>query len=274
MQIGLPTDVKHVAHIGWDGPKVDSPSWRLHRNTCVDSPVAVWDVVVPDFPFSMKEFKSSNGGFQSAPLAPPIESRQDDSEIQWVSEGLVQFIFINQSPHISLLFKVIETVVVDSKRGQKPTNSAPGKDHPELPKTSRRNHSSNDQNNSNHDSSPKKKDSSSKSRPRRSKEQLSSSEGGSKAAGQQQEAGSASPGPNLPDAPKKTRRKKSKESINKEHGSTRIRSKANTSSSKGTHKSDPTTGSESDSVSQASSSHLSSAIDDEESESIRGNSKE
>ncbi|KAL0370390.1 UNVERIFIED_CONTAM: CRIB domain-containing protein RIC6 [Sesamum angustifolium] len=225
MQIGLPTDVKHVAHIGWDGPKVDSPSW-------------------------MKEFKSSNGGFQSAPLAPPVESRQDDSEIQWVSE--------------------------DSKRGQKPTNSAPGKDQPELPKTSRRNHSSNDQNSSNHDSSPKKKDSASKSRPRRSKEQLSSSEGGSKAGGQQQEAGSASPGPNLPDAPKKTRRKKSKESINKEHGSTRIRSKA--SSSKGSHKSDPTTGSESDSVTQPSSSQLSSAqstVDDEESEtSTRGNPKE
>ncbi|KAL6527704.1 CRIB domain-containing protein ric7 [Orobanche minor] len=27
MQIGHPTDVKHVAHIGWDGPTVDSPSW-------------------------------------------------------------------------------------------------------------------------------------------------------------------------------------------------------------------------------------------------------
>ncbi|XP_043804887.1 CRIB domain-containing protein RIC6 [Manihot esculenta] len=27
MQIGLPTDVKHVAHIGWDGPAVNSPSW-------------------------------------------------------------------------------------------------------------------------------------------------------------------------------------------------------------------------------------------------------
>lgn len=26
-QIGLPTDVKHVAHIGWDGPSVDSPNW-------------------------------------------------------------------------------------------------------------------------------------------------------------------------------------------------------------------------------------------------------
>ncbi|KAJ9700734.1 hypothetical protein PVL29_006180 [Vitis rotundifolia] len=27
MQIGLPTDVKHVAHIGWDGPSVSTPSW-------------------------------------------------------------------------------------------------------------------------------------------------------------------------------------------------------------------------------------------------------
>ncbi|KAL5702345.1 hypothetical protein ACHQM5_027574 [Ranunculus cassubicifolius] len=27
MQIGNPTDVKHVAHIGWDGPSVNSPSW-------------------------------------------------------------------------------------------------------------------------------------------------------------------------------------------------------------------------------------------------------
>ncbi|XP_021752710.1 CRIB domain-containing protein RIC5-like [Chenopodium quinoa] len=27
MQIGFPTDVKHVAHIGWDGPTANSPSW-------------------------------------------------------------------------------------------------------------------------------------------------------------------------------------------------------------------------------------------------------
>lgn len=27
MEIGFPTDVKHVAHIGWDGPSVHSPSW-------------------------------------------------------------------------------------------------------------------------------------------------------------------------------------------------------------------------------------------------------
>ena len=27
MEIGLPTDVKHVAHIGFDGPATESPSW-------------------------------------------------------------------------------------------------------------------------------------------------------------------------------------------------------------------------------------------------------
>uniref|UniRef100_A0A1D1YP30 CRIB domain-containing protein n=1 Tax=Anthurium amnicola TaxID=1678845 RepID=A0A1D1YP30_9ARAE len=27
MQIGYPTDVRHVAHIGWDGPSVNPPSW-------------------------------------------------------------------------------------------------------------------------------------------------------------------------------------------------------------------------------------------------------
>lgn len=29
MQIGLPTDVKHVAHIGWDGPSAVDPSWVI-----------------------------------------------------------------------------------------------------------------------------------------------------------------------------------------------------------------------------------------------------
>ncbi|PON34150.1 CRIB domain containing protein [Parasponia andersonii] len=27
MEIGYPTDVKHVAHIGWDGPSGSAPSW-------------------------------------------------------------------------------------------------------------------------------------------------------------------------------------------------------------------------------------------------------
>ncbi|XP_073316181.1 CRIB domain-containing protein RIC6-like [Primulina huaijiensis] len=60
MQIGLPTDVKHVAHIGSDGPSTnDPPSW-------------------------MKEFKSGSV-FQSAPLGPP-EDLGEDSEIKCVSQ--------------------------------------------------------------------------------------------------------------------------------------------------------------------------------------------
>ncbi|XP_039001047.1 CRIB domain-containing protein RIC7-like [Hibiscus syriacus] len=46
MQIGLPTDVKHVAHIGWDGPSTvqSKPTW-------------------------MNEFQTPPGEFQTPPLA-------------------------------------------------------------------------------------------------------------------------------------------------------------------------------------------------------------
>lgn len=38
MQIGLPTDVKHVAHIGWDGPSVSSPSWMQKNEEETSNP--------------------------------------------------------------------------------------------------------------------------------------------------------------------------------------------------------------------------------------------
>ncbi|XP_057798153.1 CRIB domain-containing protein RIC6-like [Salvia miltiorrhiza] len=61
IQIGFPTDVKHVAHIGWDGPQVDSPSW-------------------------MNQF-SGSPGLHSAPLGPPTAGEKGDQpEIKWVSE--------------------------------------------------------------------------------------------------------------------------------------------------------------------------------------------
>ncbi|KAI8523081.1 hypothetical protein RHMOL_Rhmol13G0046800 [Rhododendron molle] len=59
MDIGFPTDVKHVAHIGWDGPSVDTPSW-------------------------MKEFRSQQG-FQSAPLSANGEPKENP-EVKWVSQ--------------------------------------------------------------------------------------------------------------------------------------------------------------------------------------------
>ncbi|GAU50217.1 hypothetical protein TSUD_29030 [Trifolium subterraneum] len=62
IQIGCPTDVKHVAHIGWDGPSVNSPSW-------------------------MNEFKTAPG-FASAPmtLAGDAQSKAQDNNVKWVSE--------------------------------------------------------------------------------------------------------------------------------------------------------------------------------------------
>ncbi|CAH9129480.1 unnamed protein product [Cuscuta epithymum] len=60
IQIGFPTDVKHVAHIGWDGPSaVDNPTW-------------------------MNEFKGA-GALKSAPLGQPVDSKENP-EIKWVSE--------------------------------------------------------------------------------------------------------------------------------------------------------------------------------------------
>ncbi|GMH02579.1 hypothetical protein Nepgr_004418 [Nepenthes gracilis] len=58
MQIGHPTDVKHVAHIGWDGPTVNSPSW-------------------------MKEFKSPA---DSAPSL-PIGDAKANGEVRLISQG-------------------------------------------------------------------------------------------------------------------------------------------------------------------------------------------
>ncbi|XP_009118877.2 CRIB domain-containing protein RIC8-like [Brassica rapa] len=57
MQIGTPTDVKHVAHIGWYGGSVNqnSPSW-------------------------MNDFKASGGGYASTPLGNYIvEDASEDS---------------------------------------------------------------------------------------------------------------------------------------------------------------------------------------------------
>ena len=60
IQIGLPTDVKHVAHIGWDGrSSVESPSW-------------------------MKEY-NGGGVVQSAPLNASGQPREKP-EVKWVSQ--------------------------------------------------------------------------------------------------------------------------------------------------------------------------------------------
>ncbi|KAK4747326.1 hypothetical protein SAY87_026363 [Trapa incisa] len=64
IQIGNPTDVKHVAHIGWDGPSTNSaPTW-------------------------MTEFKSSTGvGVSTAPLGSSRSRKEEDGTSRVSSKG-------------------------------------------------------------------------------------------------------------------------------------------------------------------------------------------
>ncbi|CAA0833397.1 CRIB domain-containing protein RIC6 [Striga hermonthica] len=107
MQIGFPTDVKHVAHIGWDGPSQvgSSPSW-------------------------MKEFKASNG-HQSAPLDSNGKIIEGP-EIKWVSEDTKKGNRATESPEISR----------SSRRENNNSNESPRKkDSSTKSRHSRRNHS-------------------------------------------------------------------------------------------------------------------------------------
>ncbi|KAL3849985.1 hypothetical protein ACJIZ3_011867 [Penstemon smallii] len=116
IQIGFPTDVKHVAHIGWDGPSVDNPSW-------------------------MKEFKAPTT-FQSAPLGLPGD--REDPEIKWVSEDTKRSNRAPTSPKSSDLPEVPKSSrrhsASDSTNNT--TNDSPRKKDPSTrSRHSRRNHS-------------------------------------------------------------------------------------------------------------------------------------
>ncbi|GAB2298837.1 hypothetical protein Dimus_032914 [Dionaea muscipula] len=80
MEIGYPTDVKHVAHIGWDAPDGSAPSWMSEFKTSADFSVAsvgsmggsrdpTWSS--QDFELSMGRHPSSNIFNSSPPINLP-----------------------------------------------------------------------------------------------------------------------------------------------------------------------------------------------------------
>ncbi|KAG5250444.1 hypothetical protein OIU77_026007 [Salix suchowensis] len=99
MQIGYPTDVKHVAHIGWDGPSVNSPSW-------------------------MTEFKSPPE-YSSAPLSLDQDSKEEGS-VKWASEGSSRK--GSRAPNSR----------AGEPGSPVGSQNSPTRDFPELPKPSRR----------------------------------------------------------------------------------------------------------------------------------------
>ncbi|WOL19304.1 CRIB domain-containing protein RIC7-like [Canna indica] len=77
MQIGYPTDVKHVAHIGWDGPASNSPSWMTEFPAAPGS----GDANVPTS-------ESDHAGESSREAAPTRHSRRGDSSNREGSSSL------------------------------------------------------------------------------------------------------------------------------------------------------------------------------------------
>ncbi|KAI3456423.1 hypothetical protein Pfo_013086 [Paulownia fortunei] len=70
MEIGYPTDVKHVAHIGWDGPSGSAPSWMNEFKTGPD-------------------FAATSIGNSGSALSP--WSSQDFGESMWQQSGSEMF---------------------------------------------------------------------------------------------------------------------------------------------------------------------------------------
>ncbi|XVE65801.1 hypothetical protein DITRI_Ditri08aG0028500 [Diplodiscus trichospermus] len=135
MQIGLPTDVKHVAHIGMDGPSATKPSWMNGFNSAPElsaipedsnpqvTPAATGnqDSLPPKQKKSRRKPSIGNGSPIGSPKASEKQSRR------------------NRSSNISM-----ESPVRDSSSGgRRHQNSSRGtesssKELPDIPNKSRR----------------------------------------------------------------------------------------------------------------------------------------
>ncbi|XP_031263930.1 CRIB domain-containing protein RIC10-like [Pistacia vera] len=66
MEIGYPTDVKHVAHIGWDGQSGTAPSWMNDFKTAPDFSTSIGNSMDSSnmalSTWSSQDFEQSMGG--------------------------------------------------------------------------------------------------------------------------------------------------------------------------------------------------------------------
>ncbi|KAJ6352228.1 hypothetical protein OIU76_001445 [Salix suchowensis] len=171
MQIGFPTDVKHVAHIGWDGPSVSSPSW-------------------------MNEFHSQPP-YSSAPLSLNGDAKEEGSA-KWESEA--NMVQIERVRGHRILQQGCLVLQEDRKVLHLGT-------FPELPKSSRRRSSTGTLAES---PSREKSDKPKQSR-RSSRNGTKELDGTRTSRNHKDPSGESESHSNLPDIPKKSRRKKSKD---------------------------------------------------------------
>ncbi|KAG8502177.1 hypothetical protein CXB51_000085 [Gossypium anomalum] len=87
MQIGNPTDVKHVAHIGMDGPSANKPSWpkKTRRKASIENGTAVESSKVSEK--GSRGHRSSNNSMGSPAREPSSQGRRHSNRSSNVSES-------------------------------------------------------------------------------------------------------------------------------------------------------------------------------------------
>ncbi|KAJ8466412.1 hypothetical protein OPV22_028964 [Ensete ventricosum] len=155
MQIGFPTDVKHVAHIGWDGPSVGSPSWMKDYHSAPLSSSFGEDGTEspPSNSWGSQEF-SRGGGIEDSPARQsPAPSRLSAASAE-PSPDSPDFAPASTKPRHSRRHQSDGSLPSDSasrdsadgsRRGRKPrkkdatgSSDSPAQDMPAIPKQSHR----------------------------------------------------------------------------------------------------------------------------------------
>ncbi|EPS69030.1 hypothetical protein M569_05741 [Genlisea aurea] len=96
MEIGNPTDVKHIAHIGWDGPSGSSaPSWMNEFKAGQDFP-SCGRSALPPWPSSQDDFERSmqqhHRGFETgADLVDDLEKKTTGRKKKSLSSSSPRF---------------------------------------------------------------------------------------------------------------------------------------------------------------------------------------
>ncbi|EYU27820.1 hypothetical protein ABFS82_13G122000 [Erythranthe guttata] len=89
MEIGFPTDVKHVAHIGWDGPSGSAPTWMNEFKTGPDfAATSIGNSGSALSPWSSQDFGESmrqQSGSEMFNELPPMKKKQKRKKMKSAS---------------------------------------------------------------------------------------------------------------------------------------------------------------------------------------------
>ncbi|CAL9076175.1 unnamed protein product [Musa textilis] len=153
MQIGFPTDVKHVAHIGWDGPSVSSPSWMKEYHSAPLSSSCGEDGRESSPPDSWGSQEFASGGMEDSSVRRAAGSSKLSSSAVEPSPDSPDLLPASTKPKHSRRHQSDGSMSGDSpgrdsteaRRSRKPRkkeaagpSDSPGQDMPAIPKQSHR----------------------------------------------------------------------------------------------------------------------------------------